>query len=70
MTPFQALYGCEPPIVARYILGSTSSDLVEAYLVHHDEVLSLLKQNLGNAQVCMKKFIDAKRTEVTFSVGD
>ncbi|WMV23990.1 hypothetical protein MTR67_017375 [Solanum verrucosum] len=70
MTPFQALCGREPPIVAHYILRSTSSYLVEAYLVQRDEVLTLLKQNLSKAQVLMKKFADAKCTEVTFSVVD
>lgn len=26
MTPFQALYGCEPPTLVRYALGSSSND--------------------------------------------
>lgn len=63
MTPFQALYGREPTTIARYILGSSSSDLVEAYLVQSDKVLS-------KAQAHMKKYADTKRMKVTFAVGD
>ena len=33
MTPFQALYGREPPTIACYIMGSTASELVESYLL-------------------------------------
>ncbi|KAK4729763.1 hypothetical protein R3W88_022751 [Solanum pinnatisectum] len=33
MTPFRVLYGRDPPTVARYILGSSSSEIIEAYLV-------------------------------------
>ncbi|PKI34301.1 hypothetical protein CRG98_045299 [Punica granatum] len=33
MTPFQVLYGREPPTVARYIKGSSSNELVEQQLL-------------------------------------
>lgn len=46
MTPFKALYGCEPPTIARYIMRSTASKLVDSYLLQRDRVLQLLKQNL------------------------
>lgn len=70
MTPFQALYGYEPPTVARYILGSTSSELVESFLLKRDKVLQLLKHNSANAQNRMKAFADKSRTEITYDVGD
>uniref|UniRef100_A0A3Q7GHD8 Uncharacterized protein n=1 Tax=Solanum lycopersicum TaxID=4081 RepID=A0A3Q7GHD8_SOLLC len=70
MTPFQALYGYEPPTVARYILGSTSSELVESSLLKRDKVLQLLKHNSANAQNRMKAFADKSRTEITYDVGD
>lgn len=69
MTPFQALY-CEPPTVARYILGSAASELVESYLLQRDEVLHILKHNLLKAQNRMKLFADKSRTDTSFEVGD
>lgn len=60
MTPFKELYGRDPPNVACYIMGSSSNDLVEAYLVDRDEIISLLKQNLIKAQNRMKEVADRK----------
>lgn len=60
MSPFQALYGREPPTLARYTQHSSSHKLVEAYFLHRDEVLEKLKGNLLQAQHRMKKFADAR----------
>ncbi|XP_019236013.1 PREDICTED: uncharacterized protein LOC109216327 [Nicotiana attenuata] len=68
MTPFQALYGRDPPTLARYTQHSSSHELVEVYFLHRDEVLENLKGNLLQAQRRMKKFADRKRTEVTLQV--
>lgn len=70
VTPFQTLYGREPPTVARYILGSAASELVESYLLQRDEVLHILKHNLLKAQNRMKLFADKSRTDTSFEVGD
>lgn len=70
MTPFQALYGRAPPTIARYILGSTASNLVESYLLQRDEVLQILKTNLLKAQHRMKVLADRSRTDIAFEVGD
>lgn len=70
MTPFQALYGREPPTIARYILGSTTSELVESYLLQRDEVLQILKNNLFKAQNRMKTLADKSCTNTSFEVGD
>ncbi|WMV39249.1 hypothetical protein MTR67_032634 [Solanum verrucosum] len=37
MTPFQALYGREPPNITIYVLGSTSDDLIDKYMLRRDE---------------------------------
>ncbi|PHT61120.1 hypothetical protein T459_35027 [Capsicum annuum] len=70
LTPFQALYGREPPNIARYILGSASDDLVEQYMLRRDEVLDLLKLNLSKAQDRMKEYADKGRIEDHFEEGD
>ncbi|XP_070026619.1 uncharacterized protein LOC142182296 [Nicotiana tabacum] len=70
MTPFQALYGRESPTIARYILGSTASELVESYLLQRDEVLQILKHNLLKAQNHMKQLVDKSHTDTTFAIGD
>ncbi|PHT44079.1 putative LRR receptor-like serine/threonine-protein kinase [Capsicum baccatum] len=70
MTPFQALSGREPPTIARYILGSTTSELVESYLLQRDEVLQVLKNNLLKVQNRMKLLADKSRTNTVLEVGD
>ncbi|XP_059306872.1 uncharacterized protein LOC132058356 [Lycium ferocissimum] len=70
MTPIQAFYGHEPLTIARYIMGSIASELVESYLLQRDEVLQLLKHNLTKAQTRMKTFAHKSSTEVIFEIGD
>ncbi|PHT87218.1 hypothetical protein T459_09324 [Capsicum annuum] len=70
MSPFEALYGREPPTIARYVLGSSPSELVEECFVDRDKVLGLLKLNLIKAQARMKKFADKYRSDLEFSKGD
>ncbi|OIT00480.1 hypothetical protein A4A49_59969, partial [Nicotiana attenuata] len=64
MTPFQALYGREPPTMACYVLGSNSNVLVE------HEVIDLFKHNLSKAHQRMKEYADKKRRRLEFSMGD
>ncbi|XP_004293096.1 PREDICTED: uncharacterized protein LOC101292670 [Fragaria vesca subsp. vesca] len=70
MTPFQALYGYEPPSVKIYLPGSTSVANVDQDLRNRDELLTVLKKNLEKAQSRMKKYYDLKHTERKFEVGD
>ena len=50
MTPFEAVYGCEPPSVSTYMPGSTTNALVDRELLDLDAVLRDLKLNLNAAQ--------------------
>ncbi|KAH0725255.1 hypothetical protein KY284_001120 [Solanum tuberosum] len=70
MTPFRVLYGRDPPTVAQYILGSNSSEMIEAYLVDRDETLTLLKANLARAQNQMKGLADKSQRELNYQVGE
>ncbi|KAF3625988.1 hypothetical protein FXO37_30565 [Capsicum annuum] len=62
----QALYGREPPNIARYILGSVFDDLAEQYMLRRDEVLDLFKLNLSTTQDLMKEYADKGRIEDHF----
>lgn len=56
--------------MAQYILGSSPSEVVEAYVVDRDEVLALLKANLVREQNRMKSLVDKSLRELTFQIGD
>ena len=68
-TPFQIVYGREPPALCRY--GNPKSPVydIDRYLQERDQVLTLLKEHLSNAQNIMKATKDSKRRDVAFSVG-
>lgn len=70
MSPFQALYGREPPSLLRYENGSTNNAELEARLQERDDNLVLLRQQLLKAQQTMKARADEHRREVEFQVGD
>ena len=70
MSPFQALYGYEPPTVTAYLPGSTAVAKVDQELRSRDELLQILKKNLEKAQSRMKRFYDLKHSERNFEVGD
>lgn len=70
MTPFQALYGYEPPAIKSYIPGSTAVESVDQQLRTRDALLAVLKRNLQVAQARMKMQYDRKHVERVFQVGD
>ena len=69
-TPFEALYGYTPP---HFSVGPLLERVVQAaedMVMHRQQFLQLLKDNLATAQARMKFFADKKRTEREFLVGD
>ena len=62
MTPFEAVYGYTPPVLAAYEHGTTKVDSVDQCLQERNRTLSLLKCNLEAAQCRMKVQADKKRT--------
>ncbi|XP_028758775.1 uncharacterized protein LOC114717745 [Neltuma alba] len=70
MTPFKVLYGRDPPSILPAAFSSEVPTDVMAQLQLRDAILLQLKQNLGRAQIRMKKFTDRNRTESHFEVGD
>ena len=54
LTPFETLYGFQPPTLLDYIPGLTKAAAVEEFLQNRQQILSLLKTNLVAAQDRMK----------------
>ena len=61
-TPFEVIYGREPPTLLTYVLGSARVASVDEELLQRDQVLKILRDNLKNAQVRMKQNYDGKHT--------
>jgi hypothetical protein len=70
MTPFEALYGYEPPTILNYIPGITKVAAVDDYLHQQQGIIGLLKENLLSAQSRMKSQADKHRLERSFQVGE
>ena len=70
MTPFEALYGCQPPKLLDYIPSLTKATTVDDFLLTRQQILDLLKSNLIVAQDRMKLQADKHRQERSFEVGD
>nr|KYP71832.1 Transposon Ty3-I Gag-Pol polyprotein [Cajanus cajan] len=70
MTPFKAVYGRDPPTLPKYVKDDTEPPSLHEMLLHRDQTILCLKQNLMKAQNLMKKYADQKRVHVEFQVGD
>ena len=65
-----ALYGYHPPSITSSLRENSKVQTVEDHIVHQQEVLQLLKDNLNLAQNRMKQQADQHRSERIFDVGD
>jgi hypothetical protein len=70
LSPFQVVYGREPPTLADYIPGSTTIQAVEATVQERTEMLEVLKRKLLKAQETMKLLADRNRIPHKFKEGD
>ena len=70
MTPFQALYGYEPPKWKDFALLNSKVPAVKNHLEENQRIINLLKENLTLARNRMKQQADQHRTEREFEVGD
>lgn len=68
MTPFQALYGTPPPMVAENVLPDSLNEEVRTLLQQRQTTMQLLKDNLLKAQDRMKHFADKNRSERVLDV--
>ncbi|GMY08147.1 Integrase catalytic domain-containing protein [Fagus crenata] len=69
-TPFEVVYGREPPSLLTYVPGTAKVAAVEDELLQRDLVLTDLKENIKVAQERMKRSYDSKHCEKNFEVGN
>jgi hypothetical protein len=70
MTPFEAVYGQNPPSVLSYFPGVSKVQAVDQMLTVREAILRTLKENLVMAQNRMKQQADQGRSECQFAEGD
>lgn len=64
MIPFCVVYGRDPPQLLPYRITADDPPVVTQWFQHRDVILSQIKSNLLKSQVRMKKFADAKCSEI------
>jgi hypothetical protein len=70
MTPFQALYGYEPPKWKEFELINTKVQAVRNKLEEEQKIIQILKENLATTRNRMKQLADKHRLEREFKEGD
>ena len=59
-----------PPTILHFLNGETRVVIVATMLMDRDEALRQPKFHLHRAQQTVKKYVDAHRRHVTFTLGD
>lgn len=70
MSPYQALHGVKPPLVAEHMLPSSLVEGARNREQAKATIFEAIKSNLEKAQARMKYFADRRRSERTLEVGD
>jgi len=70
MTPFEAVYGHNPPSVLSYLLGASKDQAVDLTLTAREAILCTLKENLVMAHNSMKQQAYQVFSECQFVEGD
>ena len=58
MTPYEAIYGQEPPSMAFYVPRTSKFHVVDRTLHSREAIMHILKENLDMAQNQMKQQVD------------
>lgn len=69
-TPFQALYGRDPPILIKGDVQESSVEEVSQLMAQRNTMLEEMKEQLEKAQNRMKTQANKHRREVEYNVGD
>jgi hypothetical protein len=70
MTPFEEVYGKNPPSILSYMPGVSKVQEVEKNITVREAILHTLKDNLLMAQNCMKQQANQGHSEHQFVEGD
>jgi hypothetical protein len=70
MTPYEAVYGQQPPTITTYLPGTSKVQSIDTMLQGRTTTLAALKDNLLMAQNRMKQQEDQHRSERVFQEGD
>ena len=70
MTPFEAVYGRQPPKLVPMVQGEVRVEVVQQDLIERDEALRQLKSHLLRAHDRMRAQANKHRKERYFVVGD
>lgn len=70
ISPYQAVFGREPPELIGYRRGNSLLPALDAELVRHHRLLDALKNNLHITRQRMKRYADKWRRPYQFNVGD
>lgn len=69
-TPFEVVYGRQPPSILRFLTNETKVAAVAMELSERDEALNQLKLHLSRAQDQMASYVNKKRRDLSFVVGE
>jgi hypothetical protein len=70
MTPFEAVYGQNPPSILSYMLDISKVQAVDQTITVREAILHTLKENLAMDQNCMNKKSYQGRSERQFIEGN
>ncbi|CAJ2667925.1 unnamed protein product [Trifolium pratense] len=69
-TPFEVVYGRQPPNILRFLSNETKVEAVALELSERDEALSQLKVHLIKAHEKLSSYANKKRRDLSFHVGE
>lgn len=70
MTPYQALYGCPPPVIIEVSIPGPDNVEARDLLAKKEGMIRQIKQNLAQAQARMKKYANKNWSKRTLKAGD
>ena len=70
MTPFRALYGYNAPSFIDFLMSDVRVPHAGDFLQERKDIVDALRNNIAKAQNQHKQYVDQKRIERSFQVGD